>query len=449
MRVDDRDASGCGRAAEQLRRDRPEHAGQRPQRHLRTAKPNTSSHMCCWNDTAMTSPTAVRSAHAGHVESPFTTAIGGAPDDHHRAQRCDERERRDRAQQESTCAGDVLEQLRQPQEHAVVDDGVEEEDGAEKPELGLAKPRLREVWPAAWRTARSSAIVRTSQSRSSADSQRASSGRSVSTTSARRPSTTAGSPSTRKSHCHPRSPSVPLSFSSAWESGAPMMTATGDAIMKSAPVRARSEAGNQYVKKSTMPGKNPASAMPRMTRAAMNVGASRYEHRRHRHQAPADHDAGDPAPGAHALEDQVARNFEQAIAEEEQAGGQAVAGSAETEFALELRRDKADVDAIDVGDDVADEGKWQEAAPDARNDAAALCAGIVRHAGVVLATDDCRNRRQYVMSRCSLWARGAAGRRSALADQGAAWACTVRFLPPLRTSSRRTRARASTLLGTT
>ncbi len=48
-----------------------------------------------------------------------------------------------------------------------------------------------------------------------------------------------------------------------------MMTETGAAIMKSAPVLARSEAGNQYVKKSSMPGNSPASAMPRITRAAM------------------------------------------------------------------------------------------------------------------------------------------------------------------------------------
>ena len=70
------------------------------------------------------------------------------------------------------------------------------------------------------------------------------------------------------SHCHPARPRRPSSRRSASETGAPMMNDTGAAIMNSAPVRARSDAGIQYVKYRTIPGKNPASAIPSRTRAA-------------------------------------------------------------------------------------------------------------------------------------------------------------------------------------
>ena len=51
-----------------------------------------------------------------------------------------------------------------------------------------------------------------------------------------------------KSHFQPASPSQPSSCSSASETGAPIRIATGAAIMKSAPLFARSRAGIQYVR---------------------------------------------------------------------------------------------------------------------------------------------------------------------------------------------------------
>ena len=99
------------------------------------------------------------------------------------------------------------------------------------------------------------------------------------------------------------------------------------------------------------------------------------EHRRHRHEAPADHDARDPAAGADAIEDQIAGNLEQAVAEKEQPGAEPVFGGAQAEILLQLPRREPDVDAVDVGDHVADEGERDNAAVDAGNHRRA--AGVV------------------------------------------------------------------------
>ena len=60
------------------------------------------------------------------------------------------------------------------------------------------------------------------------------------------------------------------------------------------------------------------------------------EHHRHRDEAPADHDSRDPDARADPLQDQVARDFEQAIAEEEQAAAESIRGIAQPEVALQL-----------------------------------------------------------------------------------------------------------------
>src|SRR5262249_42310374 len=96
---------------------------------------------------------------------------------------------------------------------------------------------------------------------------------------------------------------------------------------------------------------------------------ARYERRRHRDESPADHDARDPAACADALEDYVARDFEQAIPEEEQSGRDAVRRRAQPEIALQFFRDEPDVDAIEIRDDIADEGERNETPADARKDA--------------------------------------------------------------------------------
>ncbi len=105
----------------------------------------------------------------------------------------------------------------------------------------------------------------------------------------------------------------------------------------------------------------------------------RHEDGRHRDEAPDDHDPRDPAPRAHALEDQVARDLEQEVAEEEQPRPEAVGLVAEPQVALQHAADEADVDAVDVRDHVADEGERDEPPRHARQHAGFDLVGSRAH----------------------------------------------------------------------
>src|SRR6185295_910324 len=79
------------------------------------------------------------------------------------------------------------------------------------------------------------------------------------------------------------------------------------------------------------------------------------EHHPDRGDSPADENAGNPAACAHTLQNQIAGDLEQAIADEEQPGAIAVLGVAESKISLQFRGGKADVHPIDIRDDVTDE----------------------------------------------------------------------------------------------
>ncbi|MCY1294495.1 hypothetical protein D9M70_437930 [compost metagenome] len=72
-------------------------------------------------------------------------------------------------------------------------------------------------------------------------------------------------------------------------------------------------------------------------------------------QAPDHHQGGDPATRADALQHQVAGHAEDGVGDEEQAGAQAVDGFAEVQVAAHLQLGEADIDAVEVGEDVADQ----------------------------------------------------------------------------------------------
>ncbi|MCY1359325.1 hypothetical protein D9M69_458890 [compost metagenome] len=72
-------------------------------------------------------------------------------------------------------------------------------------------------------------------------------------------------------------------------------------------------------------------------------------------QAPGHHQGGDPAARADALQHQVAGHPEDGIGNEEQACAEAVDGFAEVQVAAHLQLGEADVDAVEVGEDVADQ----------------------------------------------------------------------------------------------
>ncbi len=215
------------------------------------------------------------------------------------------------------------------------------------------------------RCRRSSATVRASHSRSASGSQRACSGRSVRNMSATTPSTTAGKPSTRNSHCHPARPSHAIQRQQRFRQ------------RRADHHRHRRGGHEQRARPRAIGGGNPVGQIQHHSRKEAGLRHAEQhahrieaplpddEHHRHRDEAPEDHDARDPQPRADAVEDQVARDLEQAIAQEEQAAAQAVGGLAQAEVALQFLGGEADVHAIDVGDHVTDEDEGNQTPDDA------------------------------------------------------------------------------------
>jgi hypothetical protein len=78
-------------------------------------------------------------------------------------------------------------------------------------------------------------------------------------------------------------------------------------------------------------------------------------------QPPGDHDARDPEPRAHLLHGQVAGHFEQHVGDEEQTAADAESRGGEAEVLVHGERGEADVHAIHVGDEVAQNQKRDQA----------------------------------------------------------------------------------------
>jgi hypothetical protein len=88
------------------------------------------------------------------------------------------------------------------------------------------------------------------------------------------------------------------------------------------------------------------------------------EHRARGDEPPEDHDARDPDPGPHPLEDEVRGDLEQEVADEEHAGADSIHGIAEAEILLHLELREPDVHPIEVREDVAEEERGKKAPGD-------------------------------------------------------------------------------------
>ena len=73
------------------------------------------------------------------------------------------------------------------------------------------------------------------------------------------------------------------------------------------------------------------------------------------------HDASKPAFWSEAQEKQIRGHFAERITNKEQSGTQAVDRGAEMQIAVHAKRGKADVDAIHVGEAIADGNDWEQA----------------------------------------------------------------------------------------
>ena len=100
---------------------------------------------------------------------------------------------------------------------------------------------------------------------------------------------------------------------------------------------------------------------------AQDVKSCRRSHEQHRGRdhRPGQHHARDPQARPDAVQHDVARDFEEEVADEENAGAQAVDRLAEPQIAQHLQFREADVHPIEIGRDVAGEQQRDQAPGDA------------------------------------------------------------------------------------
>src|SRR5271165_460089 len=169
----------------------------------------------------------------------------------------------------------------------------------------------------------SAAISLTSQSRCSVLSHLALAGASVRNFKTTNPRMTDGTPSTMNIHCQPLKPAMPFICSRTPESGSSDETGDRDG---------RHEACRNLA---TPPFRKPEAQIKNNAREEACLGHAQQEsqdverygavdqRKRGGDNAPGNHHPGDPAAGSDAMKNQVARNLEQEIADEENAPSQA------------------------------------------------------------------------------------------------------------------------------
>jgi hypothetical protein len=92
------------------------------------------------------------------------------------------------------------------------------------------------------------------------------------------------------------------------------------------------------------------------------VEAVRPDHKgvRRRHQAPADHDAGEPAPRAETIEQQIAGDFAGRIGQEENPGGEAKLAGRQPELVVHGQRRETKAGAVEIIEQIGDRQKRHE-----------------------------------------------------------------------------------------
>ena len=104
------------------------------------------------------------------------------------------------------------------------------------------------------------------------------------------------------------------------------------------------------------------------------------EEHAHGDEAPGEHDAGEPAAGAEAVQREVRRDLADSVAEEEDSRAEAVHRSAEVQGLVHLQGGEGDVGAVHVGAAVSEGDEGDEApgglAQGRAGDGAGRCDGV-------------------------------------------------------------------------
>jgi len=105
------------------------------------------------------------------------------------------------------------------------------------------------------------------------------------------------------------------------------------------------------------------------------------EGRRRRDQPPAHHDAGQPDARADAVHDVIAGRLDEAIADEEDPGREAIELGGESHLLVHGERRETDVHAVEIGDEESDRQQRHNAPADLGNDGVAVNDGGRRSSG--------------------------------------------------------------------
>ena len=107
------------------------------------------------------------------------------------------------------------------------------------------------------------------------------------------------------------------------------------------------------------PGEEPGFGHAQQEAQDIEVGFVLDERHAGGHDAPGQHDAGQPDARADFLQENVGGHFEQRVTDEEQAGTEAIGGSADAQVMFHVGADEADVHTVDVVDDEHDHEQRQ------------------------------------------------------------------------------------------
>ena len=105
---------------------------------------------------------------------------------------------------------------------------------------------------------------------------------------------------------------------------------------------------------SSTPGIEPGLGQPEQDAVDVEAPLAPHEAGQRGDDAPGDQDAGDPAPRPHLVEDQVAGDFADEVAQEEQSGAETEHRVGEPEILDHGRRGHADVRPVQVGAEITE-----------------------------------------------------------------------------------------------
>ena len=227
-----------------------------------------------------------------------------------------------------------------------------EEDCAEEPDAWAREDGANCMWVLAAASSWISAATRLVRLQEShfASTTRLSRKRKMTT-----PRRIAGMASRMKSHCHPAMPWLPAKWRRMKpESGPPMMPETGIAGHQQGNHCGAAMEREPVGEVEDHAGEESGFGNAQQQACGVELHGCADQRGERGDDAPGDDDAADPDARADLVQHDVAGDFEGEVAEEEDAGADSVDAVAELEVAQHLELGEAYVDAVDVGDDVAD-----------------------------------------------------------------------------------------------